>query len=332
RSNSGGGISRIGVICHEFGHVLGAKDFYDTDYGTGGQYDGTGDWDMMASGNWNNDGITPAHHNPYNRITVYGWATATTLSSPTQVTLLNSAENSNSFYRFNTTTANEYFLIENRQQLKFDASIPGHGMLIYHVDGSFITSHTGSNDINAGDHQGMYPVCANASGNPTAVYGTINGSGCPFPGTGAKTLFGDTTTPHSKSWAGANTAQPLSGITENSTDKTVTFNFMAAVFIGGGGDNLFSNAANWLGGSVPATNMDILIFLGKYMFVDMDYTCRTLMFGIGSSFYCKDPNILTITGNILRANGTAAIEVNSSIEVSSSIEIANSTPLPPPLP
>ncbi|MFA5781762.1 MAG: M6 family metalloprotease domain-containing protein, partial [Bacteroidales bacterium] len=30
------GIVTIGVMCHEFGHTLGAPDFYDTDYGTGG--------------------------------------------------------------------------------------------------------------------------------------------------------------------------------------------------------------------------------------------------------------------------------------------------------
>lgn len=36
-------ISTIGVICHEFGHALGAPDFYDTDYASsGGEFCGTG--------------------------------------------------------------------------------------------------------------------------------------------------------------------------------------------------------------------------------------------------------------------------------------------------
>ncbi len=50
QGTSGSTITNIGVICHEFGHVLGAPDFYDTNYGTGGEYDGTGNWDLQAGG------------------------------------------------------------------------------------------------------------------------------------------------------------------------------------------------------------------------------------------------------------------------------------------
>ena len=87
-------------------------------------------------------------------------------------------------------------------------------MIIYHVDGNYISSASG---INAGSHQGLYPVCANATGNPTTTYGTINSGGCTFPGTGSKTSFTDATTPNSMSWALANTAKPITGITENIT-------------------------------------------------------------------------------------------------------------------
>ncbi|MEI6049821.1 MAG: M6 family metalloprotease domain-containing protein [Bacteroidota bacterium] len=225
--NSGANITNIGVICHEFGHVLGSPDFYDTDYSTGGQYNGTGYWDLMASGSWNNSGKTPAHHNAYTKTVVYSWASSTVLSSGSQISLNNAAENSNSFYRYNTATTNEYFLIENRQKLKFDASLPGHGMIIYHVDGNYIS--TAGSNINAGSHQGMYPVCADATGNPPDIYGTINGGGCPFPGTGSKTSFTDITTPNSLSWALNNTAKPISGVTENNTDNTVSFSFMEGV-------------------------------------------------------------------------------------------------------
>lgn len=245
RFNYGDYITYIGVICHEFGHVLGAPDYYDTDYATGGQYDGTGAWDLMADGAWNNGGKTPAHHNAYTKTMVYNWASPTLISSTSSITLNNAAENPNSFYRYNSNTSNEYFLIENRQKNNFDAFIPGHGMLIYHVDGNSISS--AGNSINSSSHQGMYPICANATGNPPTTYGTINSSGCPFPGTGNKILFNDTTTPNSKSWANINTSKPISSITENNYNKTVSFVFM-------GGCSLTTTQASNLSYTAITTN------------------------------------------------------------------------------
>jgi len=228
--NSGSTICAIGVICHEFGHVLGAPDYYDTNYSTGGQFDGTGYWDIMSAGSWNNNGITPAHHNAYTKVKVYGWATATELTSATNVSVSN-AEANKSFYQINSTTSGEYWLMENRQQVGFDANIPGHGLIIYHVN-SGIASATTSNNINATYPQKMYPVCASATTNPgttASTYGTINGGGCSFPGTSSKTSFTDATTPNMKSWAGTNTAKPISSIVENTSTKTITFSFMGGV-------------------------------------------------------------------------------------------------------
>ncbi len=225
--SSGTTMTAIGVICHEFGHVLGSPDYYDVDYATGGQFDGTGDWDLMAAGSWNNNGITPADHNAYTKVYVYGWATATTLDAATTVTV-NNAETNKSFYRINSTTTNEFWLMENRQQTGFDAALPGHGLIIYHAHSGLAAAITSAN-INATYPQKFYPVCANATSNPgstAATYGTINGAGCPFPGSGAKTSFTDATTPWMKSWAGALTAKPITNIVENTTTKTITFTFM----------------------------------------------------------------------------------------------------------
>ena len=42
----------IGTICHEMGHAFGAPDFYDTDDDkSGGDFKGTGKWDLMKNGN-----------------------------------------------------------------------------------------------------------------------------------------------------------------------------------------------------------------------------------------------------------------------------------------
>jgi M6 family metalloprotease-like protein len=231
--SSGTTLTGIGVICHEFGHVLGAPDYYDTNYSTGGQYDGTGNWDMMAGGSWNNNGLTPAHHNAFTKIYFYNWATATTLTAAADVTVLNSAENK-SFYRINTATTGEYYLIENREKHKFDAYLPGSGLLIYHVHSGVMTSAS-SNSINNTHQQRMYPVAQNATvGQPTSTassYGTTNTATCAWTGaTGTKNQFTDATTPNMKSWAAANTAKPITNIVRNATAKSVTFSFM-----GGGG-------------------------------------------------------------------------------------------------
>lgn len=261
RGNSGTTITTIGVICHEFGHVLGAPDYYDTDYSTGGQFEGTGKWDMMASGSWNNNGVTPAHHNAYTKVKIYGWATATVLSSATNVTVKPVKDNK-SFYQINSTTSGEYWIMENRQQVGFDTYVPGHGLVIYHVHKDIATASS-SNNINATYPQKMYPVCASATSNPgttSSSYGSINSTGCPFPGSSNKTSFTDATTPNMKSWAGANTNSPMTSIAENATTKDITFAFMGG---SGGGtaptattvaaSSITTNSAT-LNGTVNANN------------------------------------------------------------------------------
>ncbi|HEY5140308.1 MAG TPA: immune inhibitor A domain-containing protein, partial [Methylococcales bacterium] len=212
-----------------FGHNLGAPDFYDTDDVTGGYYEGTGNWDIMAGGSWNGSpaGSQPAHHNAWTKA-YFTWTNPTVVSTQQNV-LLRKAETYADVVRYNTATSNEYFLCEDRQQTGFDASLPGHGMIIYHVDGNYITAHMGANDINAGAHQGMYPMAANSTTQSGIMLngGTINGSGCPWPGTTNKTTFTDATTPWSKSWAGVNTAKPLINIVENTTTKEITFCFIS---------------------------------------------------------------------------------------------------------
>ena len=219
RGTSGTSLCRIGVICHEFGHVLGSPDFYDTNYSTNGQYEGTGYWDLMASGSWNNNGATPAHFTGLVKVRFFNWATETVLTSPGSVTLYNAAQDKYSFYRINTTTTNEYFFLENREKHLFDAYIPGSGMIIYHVH-----SQMGTSNINITAPQKMYPVAQNATSEPSstpASYGTISSSTCPWTGTG-KNTFSDTSTPSSRSWAGANTNVPLTQILRDAATKTVT--------------------------------------------------------------------------------------------------------------
>lgn len=221
-------LTHIGVICHELGHVFGAPDFYDIDYdGSGGQYSGTGEWDLMGSGNWNDNGKTPAHHNPYTKIFIYGWANVIDLDTTAcSVVMEGSSTSENSFYRYYTTTPNEFFLLENRQLRNFDSRVPGRGLIIYHVHPS-MTPNTDA--VNIRHPQKFYPVCASGSTKvPTSsasTYGSINSSGCPFPGARNKTVFDDNSKPASVSWAGNNTEKPITNIKDNPSLRTISFCF-----------------------------------------------------------------------------------------------------------
>ena len=217
-------ITTIGVICHEMTHAFGAPDFYDTNYETNGEYLGTGNWDIMAGGSWNGTpgGNCPPHHNMYTKVQ-FGWVIPVVLSSPTTVTnMSNSAENPVA-YRVNTTTNNEHYLLENRQRVKFDSSVPGDGLIIYHVHSS-----VGTSNINITHPQKLYPVCASSTYSVPASapesYGNINSAGCPFPGSSNKTSFTDDSTPAMKSWAGANTGKPITNITHS--NRLISFDFM----------------------------------------------------------------------------------------------------------
>jgi M6 family metalloprotease-like protein len=236
RSNTGTGITRIGNICHEFGHVLGAHDFYDTNGPTGGKFTGTGNWDLMGSGSWNPNtgdlnlaGSCPAHHNGYTKWRYYNWLTPTLLSTSQNVSMSRIESNQVACY-YNTPTSGELFFLENRQQYGFDTSIPGHGLIIYHVDSSGIASSISTTTtINATHPQYMYPVCANATSNPSSEpssYGLIDSAGCSFPGSSGITEFSDGSTPCSRDWEGNSTGKPITAVSENT--GVISFKFMDA--------------------------------------------------------------------------------------------------------
>ena len=215
RGNRGSGISRIGPHCHEIGHALGAMDYYDTDYETGGNYSGTGKWDIMASGSWNNDGICPADFNPYVKVYDFGWTEAKSLKQDTINTIGLSSEKDN-IYRVNTGTDKDYFLLENRNQQGFHTAEPGKGLLFFHI-GPRLESRASTNTINSTYPQQCYVVCASSSyKKPSSMvesYGDINSAGCPYPGTSQKTDFSAMSTPAALTISGQNTSINITGIT-----------------------------------------------------------------------------------------------------------------------
>ena len=223
---NGSELTQIGVICHELGHVFGAPDFYDTDYGSsGGEFPGLGKWDIMSSGSWNNDGCTPAHHNAYTKIYIYHWATCDTITADSARYILDPvAITHNDYYRVNTSTEGDFFLIENRQKIKWDGALPGHGLIVYHVHpnahGSSVTNkqHPQQIYILAYNNANQYP-----NSNPSS-YGSINTESASFPGGYAKRdSLTDNSSPWFRPWSKQPNNIPFFNISEDTRTNKVFF-------------------------------------------------------------------------------------------------------------
>jgi len=167
-------ISGIGTACHEFSHCLGLPDFYNTADQTASY--GTGTWDIMCSGSYNDDSHTPAGYTSYERMFA-GWLTPTELKDMTRVNDMKPlAESPEAYILYNEGNKNEYYLLENRQYTGFDAALRGHGLLVLHVD--YNKEDWRSNSANANkNHQEMTIIPAD--GKPS----DYNEAGDPFPGT-----------------------------------------------------------------------------------------------------------------------------------------------------
>ncbi|MBQ6063392.1 MAG: M6 family metalloprotease domain-containing protein [Prevotella sp.] len=216
RGNSGNGITRIGPPCHEIGHALGAMDYYDVDYQTGGYYEGTGDWDVMASGSWNDDGVRPADFNPYVKAYNFGWVDVQTLEIDS-INIISPSTIHNNIYRIDTPVSGDFFLLDNRQSEGVNSAEPGKGLLIFHVGPQIIQKEL-TNTINSTYPQQCYVVCASAKeARPRASassYGSISSAGCPFPGTTHNTSFTNLSVPGAFCINGKSAGISLTDITQ----------------------------------------------------------------------------------------------------------------------
>lgn len=201
----------IGTICHEFSHVLGQADYYDTDYSEQGSFADHGEWDLMCSGNYNNGGKCPPLWTALEK-SIRGYVQLEEISESGSYTLFPLHQNAKAYKM--SFTSSEYFLIENRQQQGWDGSLPGHGLLIFHVNEN--TAGWNMNCANCNPNSpGMDLEEANSNPNYRA--------GNPFPGSSNKTSFTDNTTPSSKAYSGAELGRPITHITENTATGAITF-------------------------------------------------------------------------------------------------------------
>jgi immune inhibitor A len=193
--------SRIGVCCHELGHLLfGWPDLYDTDYSSAG----IGDWCLMAGGSWNGGGEVPSHPSAWCKAN-QGWVSVINQTTNQMVSIAD-AKDAFAIYRLwqNGAPGTEYFLVENRQRSRYDAQLPGDGLLIWHIDEA-ISSNS--------DEAHPKVALVQADGARQLESGANRGDGAdPFPGTAGNTSFTNSSTPNSQSYAHVNTCVSVTAI------------------------------------------------------------------------------------------------------------------------
>lgn len=207
-------VEGIGTVAHEFSHVLGLPDFYDTDYEeSGGESHHPGGWDVMAGGGDYNYGRCPAGYTLYERYAL-GWAHPKTITKEGQYSL-EAVNVSRDGYLLRTPVNGEFFTIENRQKTGWDSFIPGHGMIVTRVD-STNTNVWSNNKINCNPDHNYFEMLR--AGNTTE--GDLSSD--PFPGTKGIAMLTNETQPNLKTWNGKDNNWNLVGIAEKS--NIVTFN------------------------------------------------------------------------------------------------------------
>lgn len=225
RSNysNNGTMVCIGIYCHEWGHGFGLPDLYDTDGGGSG----LGNWCLMAGGSWGGDGSSPwypSHLSAWAKMDL-GWITPITITKDSTYSI-NQVETNGPCYLLPTAVdADEYFLIENRQNVGFDTSIIGTGLCIYHIDDDIITLRRPNNQVNAG---GSYPygvALEQADGLDHLWDGTNRGdAGDVYPGSTNNTAFDSIgTTPDSRTNDGGNSKCGVNQISSSASTMQAHF-------------------------------------------------------------------------------------------------------------
>lgn len=123
-------MTNISVICHEFGHMLGLPDLYARPENPGSE--GVSVWCAMS----NQTGFgRPQHFSAWCKQQL-GWLKPTTIDPTVKQRLLLEPVAGSSTECFKVLVrpdGSEYLLLENRQKVGFDKSLPASGLLVWRV-------------------------------------------------------------------------------------------------------------------------------------------------------------------------------------------------------
>jgi M6 family metalloprotease-like protein len=201
---------RLSTFCHENGHmVMRWPDLYDYDHDSRG----IGRFGLMCSSGSGTNPVEPCAYMKY----IAGWSTTTVLTVPQAGLTVPSGINT--FYKFeHPLNANEYYLVENRQQVGRDSVIPDAGLAIWHID------ETGDND-----YQQMTPLLhyevtlVQADGNWDLEYDVNSGDDTDLWSSPGYTECAPTTIPNTGWWDGSASGLIVTNVSASAS--TMTFDF-----------------------------------------------------------------------------------------------------------
>jgi len=231
-----GDIQTVGVFTHEYGHVLGLPDLYDIDYSSSG----IGNWGLMAGGAWgavHRPGDSPVHMSAWSKY-MLGWVDPVQVSTKLTDETIGPAAAYADVYQFfpdNQTNSKEYYLIENRQRIGFDAGLPGTGLAIWHIDENMASYYNYDNKYECTDPgncaDSHYRVAlVQADGYWDLEIGYNRGdSGDLYPGSSGNTDFSSTTDPDNLLYDGSPSHVAISDITVSGTTVTASLSLAYAI-------------------------------------------------------------------------------------------------------
>ena len=222
--DSTGNFTGIGHMAHEYSHVLGLKDYYDTDKnGSGGISKALwGRLALMDTGNTNNLGHTPPN---WCAPDYYSIGAGNGIEIDTAgFYSLEPINRNGTYFIFSGPEKGEAFLAESRVAEGWDAHIGGSGMVIYHFDrssGDALWSDWDGRNLTASERWNLNRINCNPEHQCLALEAPNDDS--PFFPAGKIESFSSETTPAFRFWDGALSPLAISGISQ-AADGTVTFN------------------------------------------------------------------------------------------------------------
>ena len=206
-------VAGIGTFVHEFSHVLGLPDFYNTKAD-----DFTMDvWSVMDYGMYNAEGFVPCAYTAFERYSL-GWVPMHTLDTPATMSIGTTDDEYRGFRILTSETTADtasFYLLETIRKEGWNRYAPANGLLISEV--TYLKSAWKNNIINAETQHRHCIVPANNEYNywtaDKHLFGTKNHE------------FSLTSTPSSRTQFGAAMDKPLTDINYDAKTGKTSFHF-----------------------------------------------------------------------------------------------------------